>query len=168
MSESDISESDIENIRKIIVMVKDKLSWAVEVYPVLAPSWLDWKPSDDWDFIRSRLDDSIYAIKHFYDFDEATRKEISVALRNHGLVGPPVERKWTRLDSAIKRVNGVFSDLRKAGKRKVLGWTLKLLDDVMDSLSSAFPPLGAVTEFKKAIETALHVPTELEDDNSDQ
>jgi len=35
---------------------------------------------------------------------------------------------------------------------------LELVDDYMDSFSAAFPPLGTVTEFKKAIKTGLQAP----------
>ena len=159
MSYFDISPSDLKTISEMLVLIKRNLNWAAEVYPGLAPSWLTWTPLDDWKFISSCFDDSIYTIENFYKIDDTKRKEITFALNNHGLVGSPLQRKSTRLISGIDKVRAVFSNVRsKVGGRKVIGFMLELVDDYMDSFSAAFPPLGTVTEFKKAIKTGLQAP----------
>ncbi len=164
MSYFDISPSDLKKIREMLELIEDNLKWAAEVYPRLAPSWLTWTPLDDWKFISSCFDDSIYTIENFYKIDDTKRKEITFALNNHGLVGPLLEHKSTRLNSGIDKVRAVFRNVRsKVGGRKVIGFMLELVDDYMDSFSAAFPPLGAVTEFKKAIKTGLQAPDELLD-----
>src|SRR5208337_5432628 len=87
MSYFDISPSDLKTISEMLVLIKRNLNWAAEVYPGLAPSWLTWTPLDDWKFISSCFDDSIYTIENFYKIDDTKRKEITFALNNHGLSG---------------------------------------------------------------------------------
>lgn len=96
--------------------------------------------------------------------DVTLRKNITEALENHGLVGSLLQSKLLFLTSATGKVHEYLLSVPRIEEtllRKVLAWLLDLLDDYLDSLTAAFPALGVVSEFKKALETGLNAPEEL-------
>jgi hypothetical protein len=157
-----LSDSDVERIKRMLILIKENLEIATKLYAELAPAWLEWKPSSvDWNVVELAFVSSENMLK-----DPEMREAIYIALANHGLVGTQLESKMALLKSGTGRVQEYrkrFSPkIPRAVSSRLISWLLDLLDDFMDSLSAAFPPLGAATEFKKAIETGLNAPQELQ------
>jgi hypothetical protein len=142
------------NLDMLLSQIEEELDFVVKIYPRYASKAIGRRVvvALDWQVLRSVLRD-------------AREKAITIPeelLKNHGLTGEPLISKMDYLWFAIDKVHKSSGKLPVSTMRRVLSWFLDILDNLLESLEKVFPPIGAVTEFKKQLESGLNVPKELE------
>jgi hypothetical protein len=138
----------------LLSQIEEELDFIVKIYPEYASKSIGRHVAValDWQALRFALKD-------------AREKAIAIpenVLKDHGLTGQLLISKIDYFWFAIDKVHKSLGKLPVPVMRKVLLWFLDIIDTLLESLEKVFPPIGAVTEFKKQLESGLSVPKELE------
>jgi hypothetical protein len=153
-----VEDSEHKDLLKLLEYIENQLDYVVGLVsrtPGIIPEWLKWDLKSDWETLRPR-------------FKTAKESLVQVGedeLNNHGLTGSALKSKIVFLQRTTTRVRWQISRIHWPATgilRKSLAWLLDVQDNLLESLADVLPPLGAVTELKKQLESSLTVPDVVE------
>jgi hypothetical protein len=153
-----VENPERKDLFELLEYLENELNYVVGLIsntPGIIPEWLKWDLKSDWEAVRPRFN--------------AARESLAQAgeeeLNNHGLAGSPLKSKIIFLKRSTTRVRWQISRIHWPATgilRKSLAWLLDVQDNLLESLADVLPPLGAVTELKKQLESSLVVPDVVE------
>jgi hypothetical protein len=138
-------------------LIENDIDLVINQFPRISPQLpKDWTTFNINEWKERRL-----AFVHVRDLiEEGKIPELAYqALENHALLGAGLQSKFDLLTKSSRRVRDQMGlQLPTRITRKLLDWLLGLVEKYLDSLVAAFPVLGAVKEFKGAVESGLELP----------
>ena len=150
--------ADRKDLFKLLQDLEKQLDYVVTLLsanPTIIPRWLEWDFKKDWIITRRRFDLARETLLQVTDEE----------LNRHGLTGTELGSKISYLNRSAKRVRWQVSRIHWPAPgilRKSLRWFLEVQDNLLESLANVLPPLGAVTELKKQLESSLDIPDVME------
>lgn len=150
---------DAEQLVNFLVLVQEGIGYVVKLYSRIAPKWLrDWKIQDDWAKVSHVFPEELTVKQRVLNDPEV--------MRNMGLHGF-AEPHWGSKISFLKKATDQYRDLAEKQStgmdaiKTASYWYLAVIDSYLDPLTSVFPVLAAVKDFKEQLKLTIEAPQEL-------